>query len=65
MRERGLKLEDIKAVVRSPHSKGDLGKGPHGGVKRKFWKSAGGRTMIVVAEIKADECWLVTGYYDS
>ena len=61
--ERGLSLEDVRAVVRAPETVKHLGHGPHGGLRRKFSKSSGARRMIVVAEIKGKDCWLVTAYY--
>jgi hypothetical protein len=65
LRERGLQLEDIKAVVRSPHGSQIQAEGPHRGKRMKFWKTVDGRTMIVAAVIKDDDCLLLTAFYGS
>jgi hypothetical protein len=65
IRERRLNLDNVKAVIRSPNRVKDQGRGKHGGIKRKYWKTAGDHTMVVVAEIKGNDCWLITGFYDT
>jgi hypothetical protein len=61
--ERGISEEDLKAVVRSPASHENLRRGRHGGVIRRFSKPDG-RALIVVAEIKHDEAWILTAFYE-
>ncbi len=61
--ERGISEEDLKAVVRDPASYENLRPGRHGGTIRKMRK-ADGRTLVVVAEIKGREAWLLTAYYE-
>jgi len=61
--ERGISEEDLKAVARSPASYENLRRGRHGGVIRRFRK-ANGRALIVVAEIKHDEAWILTAFYE-
>lgn len=61
--ERGISEEDLKAVIRSPACHADLRRGRHGGIIRKFRKP-NGRVLVVVAEIKRDEAWLLTAYYE-
>ena len=39
--------------------------GPHGGMRFKFSKLVGGRKLAVIAECKAGDCWLITGYYEN
>lgn len=53
----------MKAVVHSPTSHEDLRPGRHGGTIRKMRK-ANRRTLVVVAEIKGREAWLLTAYYE-
>lgn len=61
--QRGVPLEHAKNVVKYPQQVKPLGRGTHGGIRRKFSKTDSGRTMVVVAETKAADCWLVTAYY--
>jgi hypothetical protein len=61
--ERAISEEDLKAVVRSPASREDLRPGRHGGTIRKLRKG-NGRTLVVVAELKGQEVWLLTAYYE-
>jgi len=61
--ERSISEEDLKAVVRSPASHEDLRRGRHGGTIRRFRKS-NGRILVVVAEVKRDEAWILTAYYE-
>ena len=53
----------MKAVVRSPASREDLRPGRHGGTIRKLRKG-NGRTLVVMAEMKGQEAWLLTAYYE-
>ena len=61
--ERGISDEDWKAVVRSPANHEDLRRGCHGGTIKKLRKP-NGRALVVVAEIKGTEAWLLTAYYE-
>ncbi len=61
--ERAISEEDLKAVVRSPASREDLRSGRHGGTIRKLRKG-NGRTLVVVAEMKGQEVWLLPAYYE-
>ena len=38
--------------------------GMHGGKRWKFKKSVDGRALVVVAEIRNNDCWLLTAYYE-
>jgi hypothetical protein len=62
--ERNLSFEDLKNVVNYSDSKQRQGKGAHGGQLTRFRKSVDGKTLVAVAEIKGNECWIVTGYYE-
>jgi len=61
--ERNLNGEDVKAVVRSPAETKVL-KGRNGGKVIRFKKTAGGKTLVVIAEIRHEECWIMTAYYE-
>jgi hypothetical protein len=39
-------------------------RGEHGGFVCEFRRRAGARTLVVIAEIRKQECWLITGYYE-
>ena len=61
--ERAISEEDLKAVVRSPAGHEVLRSGRHGGSIKKLRKP-NGRTLVVVAEIKGHDVWLLTAYYE-
>jgi hypothetical protein len=63
MEQRGVRLEHAKNVVKYAQHTKPLGRGTHGGIRRKYSKTDSGRTIVVVAETKANDCWLVTAYY--
>lgn len=63
--ERRLNTDDIKAAILSPTKRKFLKKGKNGGRLTRFEKTAGGKTLVVIAEIKAGECWIVTAYYEN
>lgn len=64
--ERGFTLADCEATVLEPDEKPqEKGTGKHGGYKYAFLKTIRGSKFRVVAEIKRDECWLLTAHpYD-
>jgi hypothetical protein len=62
--ERNLNAEDVKAVVRSSSDVKHLKTGMHGGKLSRFRKTADGKTLVVVAEIRHKECWVATAYYE-
>jgi hypothetical protein len=63
--DRVVSVEEAKAVVKYPDKKDKQYTGEHKGLVIRFAKEASGRTLIVVAEIKNDECWLITTFYES
>jgi Domain of unknown function (DUF4258) len=63
--ERGISCESAKDVVKYADSEKKLQKGNHGGNLCIFTKSVEGSKLIVVAEIKNNECWLTTAYYEA
>lgn len=59
---RGISLEEVKSVVLTHHKKQNEGKGRKGGIVWKFSKERSKLTLVVVAEIKQKECWIMTCY---
>jgi hypothetical protein len=55
--ERGISLDEMKAVIKYAQ-KGRLRAGVHGGTVYKFVRAS----LVVVAEIKESECWVITAY---
>jgi len=53
----------MKDVVKYPERQIRQTKGQHGGQVSRYFKTAGRRTLVVVAEVKKTACWLITGYY--
>ena len=62
-RERGFTLEEAATCVCFPEKKLRQGKGEEGGFKEVSEKTFGDRKLFIVAEVKGDECWLITGYW--
>ena len=63
--QRCLSLENVKNVVRYSKEVKVLNRGKHGGLLKKFRKSADDKTLVVVAEIRNKTCWLATAFYES
>ncbi|HEY5744048.1 MAG TPA: DUF4258 domain-containing protein [Terrimicrobiaceae bacterium] len=63
--ERGFSVEQAIETVKAPSSvvKNPLNKGNHGGLIRLFFRSYGGKVLVVVAEVRKHECWIITGYW--
>jgi hypothetical protein len=61
-RERGLPLEAMKHIVNYHDSKRQQYRGDHGGFVYKFVKLVNGKKLAVVAEVKKDECWLISEF---
>jgi len=62
--ERSLSLENVKNVISYYDSVERLNRGKHGGFLKKFKKTVDHKTLVVVAEIKNNDCWLATAYYE-
>jgi hypothetical protein len=65
LEERGLLLELLKDVIKYPNKRTQQRRGEHAGFNYRHEKTVDGNTLIVVAEIKKHECWIVTGYYEA
>lgn len=63
--ERGFTVEQAMLTINEPGSivKTPPRRGNHGGMLWLFFREFEGRTLVVVAEIKLDECWIITGYW--
>ena len=62
--ERVVSVEEAKAVVKYNDQKQKQYAGEHKGTVFRFSKTADGVTLIVVAEVKNNECWLITAFYE-
>ena len=62
--ERGVSLESAKDVVKYSKQVEKLQSGHNGGTLKRFRKTADGKTLVVVAEVKDKDCWIATAYYD-
>jgi hypothetical protein len=65
-RERGFAIEQAMLTINNPDSilKTPPRRGNHGGMLWLFFRAFEGRTLVVVAEIKLNECWIITGYWN-
>ena len=61
--DRDIPLEIAKSVVHYHQELKKQYNGQHGGTVYKFLKTVDGKTLIVVAEVKKSECWLMSAYY--
>jgi len=62
--ERDFPVEEAKAVVKYCDRKQKQYNGEHKGVVYRFSKTIDCDTLIVIAEVKNNECWLITGFYE-
>ena len=64
-RERGFTLEEATLTINEPASilKTPPRRGNHGSMLWLFFRAFEGRTLVIVAEVKANECSIVTGYW--
>jgi hypothetical protein len=65
-RQRGFTLEQAMLTIDAPDSilKTPPRRGNHGGMLWLFSRRFEGRTLVIVAEIKLNECWIITGYWN-
>jgi len=63
-RERGFTVDQAMLVINEPASilKTPVRKGNHGGFIWLFSRMFGSKILVVVAEVKGNECWIITGY---
>lgn len=60
--ERGLSVAEMQDVVRNPERRVQHRRGEHGGFVYEFIRASGGHTLTVIAEVKQNQCWLITGW---
>ena len=65
-RERGFTVEQAMLTITAPASilKAPPRKGNHGGFIWLFFRLFESRILVVVAEVKDNECWIITGYWE-
>ncbi len=65
-RDRGFTIEQATLTINEPTSilKTPPRKGNHGGFIWLFLRAFESRILVVVAEVKANECWIITGYWE-
>ena len=65
-RERGFTIEQAMLTIDEPDSilKTPPRRGNHGGMLWLFFRTFGSKTLVVVAEVKSHECWIITGYWN-
>ena len=65
-KERGFTFEQAIETVNEPTSilKVPPRRGNHGGMIWLFNRDFAGRVLIIVAETKNHECWIITGYWN-
>jgi hypothetical protein len=60
--ERGVSLQNMKDVVNYHDAKTQQYRGEHGGFVYRFSKRAGADKLVVIAEVKKHECWLISAW---
>ena len=60
--ERMVSLQSMKDVVNYHDRKLQQIRGEHGGFVYRFSKKAGTDTLVVIAEVKKHECWLISAW---
>jgi hypothetical protein len=64
--EREISIEIAKSIILNPTWKTQQDRGEHGGFQYRFekmiWTGQKMERLRVVAEIKKENCWLITGY---
>ena len=63
--ERELSSEHAKNVVRYSSEKTMMRPGIRGGKIYRYKKTEDGRTLVVVAEVRNNEFWIMTAYYEN
>ena len=61
--ERDISIESMKAVVNYPEGKRQQYRGLNGGFVCKFSKTVDSKTLVVIAEVKKSECWLISAFF--
>ena len=64
--ERGFTLEEAMLTIDEPDAilKTPPRRGNHGGMIWLFFRAFADRVLVIVAETKKHECWIITGYWE-
>ena len=62
--ERQLSVELMKDTICQHERRIQHRRGEHGGFVYEFRQRVSGKKLVVIAEVKRNQCWLITGYYD-
>jgi hypothetical protein len=60
--ERSIVDAEVEEVVKTGAVIHTNQRGVHGGLKRLYKKFVAGRVVVVVAEIRQKDCWVITTY---
>ena len=65
-RERGFSVKQAMLAIDQPASilKTPPRRGNHGGMIWLFFRAFGNRILVAVAEVKNNECWIITAYWE-
>lgn len=61
-RERGITVGQAMEVVIAPDKKRQKCRGEKGGFVYEFRRKLGDVELCIIAEVKKEDCWLMTGY---
>jgi len=62
--QRELSVDSLKDVIKCPDWRHQQRRGEHGGFVYRFEKTVfEGKTLVVVAEVKKSECWIISGFF--
>lgn len=62
---RSISQEQVEDVVLTGQKKMlTTQRGEHGGILRKHWMAVDGRKLLVIAETKGEDCYILTEYYE-
>jgi hypothetical protein len=64
--ERGFTIEQAMLAIDQPANilKTPPRRGNHGGLIWLFFRRFGNRVLVAVAEVKANECWIITAFWE-
>lgn len=63
-RERQLSAVEMQETICQHEHRIQHRRGEHGGFVYEFDRCVSGKKLVVFAEVKQHECWLITGYFD-
>lgn len=60
--QRSIPLIEMIEIINGHDSKMQQYRGDHGGFVYKFKKTKKGKLTSVIAEVKGDECWIISAF---